>query len=249
MSDAGVTASAGVPADVAQALEAFVGATRTAFGDHLESIVLYGSAAEGALRATSDVNVIVVLRAFDGERAARVREAARLAHAAVRLRAMFMLTEEVRDAAEAFAQKFDDLRRRHRVLWGRDPFDALAPSRAALVTRVDQVLLNLTLRLRAAYVERALHEEQLVAVVADAAPPLRTAAASLLELQGRGAVTPKAALRELASAVVGEPAEATLRRLSEARETGTLPLGVAGATLLELVALARGLRARLRSLG
>src|SRR4029453_11684762 len=98
MSDAGVTASAGGPADVAQALEAFVGATRTAFGDHLESIVLYGSAAEGALRATSDVNVIVVLRAFDGERAARVREAARLVPAAVRLLAMVMLHPEVRGA-------------------------------------------------------------------------------------------------------------------------------------------------------
>jgi predicted nucleotidyltransferase len=249
MTEVRVTASAGVPADVARALEEFLGAARAAFGDHLESVVLHGSAAEGALRATSDVNVIVVLRAFDGERAARVREAARLAHATVRLRAMFLLVEEVPDAAEAFAQKFDDVRRRHRVLWGRDAFAALTPSRAALVARVNQVLLNLTLRLRAAYVERALHEEQLVAVVADAAPPLRTAAASLLELQGRGTVSPKAALQELAGAVVGPTAETTLRRLSEARETGALPAGVAGDTLLELIALARGLRTRLRALG
>src|SRR5262249_28972756 len=133
--------------------------------------------------------------------------------------------------------------------WGKDPFDVLTPSHAALLARVNQVLLNLTLRLRAAYVERGLHEEQLVAVVADAAPPLRTAAASLLELQGRGAVPPKAALGELAPALVGATAAATLRRLSEARETGTLPPGVAEHTLLELVALARGLRARLRTLG
>ena len=78
----------GLPGDVARVLDDFVAAVRDAFGDQLESAVLYGSGAEGALRATSDVNVV---------------------------------------------------------------------------------------RLRAAYVERGLHEEQLVAVVADAAPPLRTA--------------------------------------------------------------------------
>ena len=38
-------------------------------------------------------------------------------------------------------------------------------------------------------------------------------------------------------------------RISQARETGTLPPGVAGDTVLELIALARGLRARLRALG
>jgi hypothetical protein len=235
--------------DVTRLLDDFVGAARQAFGDRLESVVLYGSAAEGALRATSDVNVILVLSAFERERADQLRDAFTMAHAAIRLSAMFLLAEEVPAAAEAFAQKFDDVRRRHRVLWGRDPFAALTPSRAALVTRLNQVLLNLTLRLRAAYVARSQREEQLVTVVADAAPPLRTAAASLLELEGRPAAPAKAALREAARAVAGPLAEATLVRMSQARETGTLPAGVAGDTVLELIALARGLRARLRALG
>jgi predicted nucleotidyltransferase len=238
-----------LPDDVARALDGFVAAAREAFGDRLESVVLYGSAAEGALRATSDVNVILVLSAFERERADRLRDAFTLAHATVRLSAMFLLAEEVAAAAEAFAQKFDDVRRRHRVLWGRDPFAALAPSRAALVTRLDQVLLNLALRMRAAYVARSQREEQLVTVIADAAPPLRTAAASLLELEGRRAASPKAALREVATAVAGPLAEGTLVRMSQARETGALPAGVAGDTLLELIALARGLRAGLRRLG
>jgi predicted nucleotidyltransferase len=238
-----------LPEDVARVLAGFVTAAREAFGDRLESVVLYGSAAEGALRATSDVNVILVLSAFERDRADRLRDALALAHATVRLSAMFLLAEEVSAAAEAFAQKFDDVRRRHRVLWGRDPFAALTPSRTALVTRLNQVLLNLTLRLRAAYVGRSLREEQLVSVVADAAPPLRTAAASLLELEGRPAASPKAALREVATAVAGPLAEGTLVRMSQARDTGALAAGVAGDTVLELIALARGLRARLRGLG
>jgi predicted nucleotidyltransferase len=249
MSDTHARAVPELPGDVARALDDFVVAARDAFGDQLESVVLYGSAAEGALRATSDVNVILILRVFERQRAERLREAARLAHGAVRLRAMFLLAEEVAGAAEAFAQKFDDVRRRHRVLWGRDPFAGLSPSRAALVNRVNQVLLNLTLRLRAAYVERGLYEEQLVTAIADAAAPLRTAAASLLELEGRHPASPKSALREVALAVSGPGVEAALRRMSEARETGALPPDVAGETLVDLVDLARALRARLRGLG
>ena len=249
MTEPVATLLADLPADVATALDDFVAAARAAFADRLESVVLFGSAAEGALRATSDLNVILVLTAFERTQADQVGEAVRHAHATVRLRAMFLLADEVAAAAEAFAQKFDDVRRRHRVLWGRDPFATLAPSRAALLGRVNQVLLNLALRLRAAYVERSPREEQLVAVVADAAAPLRTAAASLLDLEGRRAPSPKAALREVAQAVGGPLIEAALIRMSQARETGTLPPGVAGETLLELAALAGAMRARLRALG
>jgi predicted nucleotidyltransferase len=55
----------GPPAEI----DEFVAAARDAFGDQLVSVVLYGSAAEGALRATSDVNVLVVLRASAHKRA------------------------------------------------------------------------------------------------------------------------------------------------------------------------------------
>src|SRR2546428_84425 len=146
-----------LPDVVARVLDAFVAAAREAFGDDLVSVVLFGSAAEGALRATSDVNLIVILRAFDRARADAVRDAARVAHAAAGLRAMFLLREEVEQAAAAFAQKFADVRRRHRVLWGEDPFARLAVPRAALVARTNQVLLNLVLRLRAQYVIEERH--------------------------------------------------------------------------------------------
>src|SRR5262245_48102442 len=59
---------------VVESLNRFVEATRTAFGADLRSIVLYGSGAEDALRPTSDVNVIVVLSAFDPAKAAGARD-------------------------------------------------------------------------------------------------------------------------------------------------------------------------------
>ena len=54
-----------------------------------------------------------------------------------------------RAAAEAFAVKFGDIGRRHRMLHGVDPFEALTASRAATIARLRQVLLNQLLRLRA----------------------------------------------------------------------------------------------------
>jgi predicted nucleotidyltransferase len=238
-----------LPADVARGVEEFVAAAREAFGAALVSAVLYGSAAEGALRATSDVNVMLVLTTFDPAAAERLREAARLAGTTIKLRSMFLLRDEVAAAGEAFAQKFADVRRRHRVLWGEDPFAALAVPREALLVRLNQVLLNLVLRARAAYVERGLREEQIGRVVADAAPPLRTAAASLLELEGRPAASPKAALEEVARALGERGWPETLARMSEARARGVLAPGIAGETLLAVIALATRMRGRLRALG
>lgn len=237
-----------LPDVVARVLDDFVAAAREAFGDDLVSIVLFGSAAEGALRATSDVNLIVILRAFERSRADAVRGAARVAHAAAGVRAMFLLRDEVDQAAAAFAQKFADVKRRHRVLWGEDLVARLTVPRAALVARTNQVLLNLALRLRASYVERSLREEQLVSVVAEAAAPLRTAAATILKLEGGPAPTPKEALRRLVPALGAPEWETTLARMSEARETRALPPGAAGETTLALADLAQRLRARLAAL-
>ena len=120
-------------------LDEFVEAAREAFGPDLHSVVLFGSAAEGALRPTSDINLILVLRAFDRARADRLREPLRVAYAAARLSVMFLLLEEIESAASDFAQKFSDVSRRRRVLWGPDPFppierllDELERARATL---------------------------------------------------------------------------------------------------------------------
>jgi hypothetical protein len=65
------------------------------------------------------------------------------------------------------------------------------------VFRLKQVLLNLRLRLRSLYVLRGLNEDQLVLVVADAAGPLRSCAATILELEGQPASSPREALEQI----------------------------------------------------
>ena len=93
-----------LPRDIARVLADFVDAAREAFGDDLFSVILYGSAAEGALRPTSDVNVILVLRAFDRAKADRFRGPLQVAEAAIQLAAMFLLQEEIRRCQTTSAQ-------------------------------------------------------------------------------------------------------------------------------------------------
>src|SRR5262245_47883839 len=94
---------------VERSLTDLVAAAREALGDTLDSIVLYGSAAEGRLRPTSDVNVIVVLNRFDPARHDAFSDAVRLARAAIRLAPMFLLRDEIPHASAAFAVKFADI--------------------------------------------------------------------------------------------------------------------------------------------
>jgi predicted nucleotidyltransferase len=242
----GVSWPVNLPEVVAKALQAFVEAAQGTLGPDLRSIVLFGSAAEGRLRPTSDVNMIVVLRALDATRADRLREPLRRAHTAANLEAMFLLEREIPTAAEAFAVKFADIRRRRHVVWGDDPFQELSVSRDAELARTKQVLWNLALRLRGRYLLSSTHKEQAILAIADAAGPLRAVAGALLELEGQ---PPAPSPREALAAVVARlnpPLAPTDRswsevlvHLSEAREGRGLPEGLAASTLWRLADLAR----------
>lgn len=226
------------------AITKFVDDAKSALGDDLKSIVLYGSAAEQKLRITSDVNIVIVLNRFSPARIDPFREPFRLAHASVRLTAMFLLADEIPAAAEAFAVKFGDIISRHRVLFGDDPFLHLDISRAATIRRLQQVLLNLVLRLRHEYVLSSLREEQAAFAIADAAGPLRASAQTILQLEARAASSPKEALQTLIGDADFAAFAPLLSQISLARETSLLPPGSAASALAQTIALAEALRQR-----
>jgi len=237
-----------LPEPVERTLTGFIEAARTVLGEELRAIVLYGSAAEGRLRKTSDVNVIVVLSAFDASIVDGLREPLRTAHAAVALEAMFLLESEIASAVEAFAVKFADVLQRRLVLFGDDPFVGMAPSRGAEITRLRQVVLNLVLRLRQRYLLRSLRAEQAAALVADTAGPIRTCAEALLELEGKPAPSPKEALERVAKELPDAGWDEVLKNMSQARETGELPSEVAANTVLRLLELATAIQRRAEAL-
>jgi len=237
-----------LPTQVTRVLSEFVFAAQAAFATDLRAIILFGSAAEGRLRATSDVNLLLLLTTFDQGRASELRNPLRVAQAAIRLSPMFILEAELPSAITAFAEKFSDILRRRKVLFGSDPFVGVKILRKILIARLDQVLLNLILRLREVYVMRGLREEQLAIAIADAAGPLRSCAATLLELEGQKENSPKAALEKYVKSTGESAWLEALPRISEAREQRILPPGVAGAVLLNLIDVAKSIGSRLEKL-
>jgi len=237
-----------LPTQVTRVLTEFVFAAQAAFATDLRSIILFGSAAEGRLRATSDVNLLILITTFDQGRVSELRNPLRVAQAAIRLSPMFILEAELPSAITAFAEKFSDILRRRKVLFGSDPFVGVKIPREILIARLDQVLLNLILRLREAYVMRGLREEQLAIAIADAAGPLRSCAATLLELKGQTISSPKAALEKFVNTAGNSTWTEALQRISEAREQRILPTGVAGTNLLTLIEIAHQMRSVLGKL-
>src|SRR5580692_11661554 len=122
-----------LPADVREWLSRISSALVQSFADDLRSLILFGSAAEGRMRTSSDVNLLVVLDRLDVDRLNGAAELIQMAAAAVELHPMFMLFSELPLAAEAFAVKFDDIAQRHALLYGVDPFLHLVIPRAILI--------------------------------------------------------------------------------------------------------------------
>jgi len=231
-----------LPEEIQRHLDVFVAAAQTAFGADLAAAVLFGSAADGQLRATSDVNLLLLLKRFTPQAADALRAPLRLAHAAIDLQVMFLLESELTQAADAFAVKFADIIARHRVLLGNDPFASLHTSRDAVLRRLRQVLLNQQVRMRERYMLLSLNEEQLAGAIADAAGPLRSAAASLAQLEGKSALSGKQALEAFVDQF-GEPSlHAALQAMSAARETARLAPGQALPAFTSLMTITERLR-------
>src|SRR5262245_6035875 len=136
----GIARLDGLPVNVATALSAFLVAARDTLATDLVSAVLFGSAADGKLAATSDVNLLLVLRTFAPDKSSQLRDALLAAEAAIKLRVMFVQADELPSAAEFFAQKFADILRRHRIVLGQDVLATLKIARNAEVFRLRQIL-------------------------------------------------------------------------------------------------------------
>jgi predicted nucleotidyltransferase len=229
-----------LPADVREWLSRIASALILSYADDLRALILFGSAAEGRMRASSDVNLLIVLNRLDVDRLGGLAELLQAGAAAIELHPMFMLSSELPLAAEAFAVKFDDISHRHVLLYGLDPFADLVIPRALLVGHIQQVLLNLTLRARTHYAVNHGRDEVLAVAVADAAAPLRRSAQAILELRGTQSASPKESLEVLAREL-GSSLE-DLQNLTRARQEVQLPAGTAGPLLLRLAALAEAMQ-------
>jgi predicted nucleotidyltransferase len=158
---------------------------REAYGDGLQSILLYGSGAKGQYVARqSDLNFLVILRE-DGidhlDRALTLVEKWRKRNVAVPL---FLTREYIESALDTFPIEFLDMRNFHTVVYGEDILDGLEIQKADLRRQIERELRSKLVYLRTGFLRSGLDREALRDMVAASVPTFAAIFAALLFLKG-----------------------------------------------------------------
>jgi hypothetical protein len=102
-------------------LNEFVQKLRTAAGEDLLSVVLYGSAAEGEFHPPySDLNLLCVLRDTSFTSLAKIAAAMDWWRSKKHHPPLVLTSQELKTSADVFSIEFADMKQRYRVLHGED---------------------------------------------------------------------------------------------------------------------------------
>jgi len=132
-------------------LDDLVAALRGAYGDTLQGVVLYGSAAAGQyVERRSDYNVLVLVERITVEALERVGGPTDAWMRAGNPPPLTLTAAEWRSSGDIFPMEYSDVLSRHRVLYGTLPLDGLTVSRRDLRLQVEHEAMAALLRLRRA---------------------------------------------------------------------------------------------------
>ena len=152
------------------------------------------------------MNVLLVFRSVNLDILDQVAPLIRQGVLEFRLTAMLVTEADLRDSADVFPIKFQDMQRHHRVLWGEDPFPKVSIAREHVRLRCEQELRNLSLRLRQSYIQRNDRPDLLQIALNRAVSSLLVNLGVLMELKtGRLAESKQDALANAAQ--LGIPSE------------------------------------------
>jgi hypothetical protein len=148
-------------------LSELVSRLKEAAGKNLESVILYGSAARGTYKpGASDLNVLCTLVTID------VNELQLLSpvvnwwtHEMKEPAPLFFLTEELERSTDVFAIESLDIKRAHRVLFGKDPVANLEVPMNLHRVEVERDLRMTLLRLRQHILHAGRNEMEATAVL------------------------------------------------------------------------------------
>ncbi len=168
------------------ALNRLVGELRTAHGDNLASIILYGSVAAGDhVELRSDHNLLIVLKRIS-------LEDLRLSHTTMRdwlshkqPMPVYFTVEELKRAADVFPIEFLQMERARKVLHGRDPFEFVDISQANLRHQTEYELRTKLIQLRRLYIPASTSVEKLSALMSDSLASFAALFRAVLILHGQ----------------------------------------------------------------
>lgn len=132
-------------------LEDLVDGLKSAYGDALKSVVLYGSAVSGEhIRKRSDYNTLVIASELKLDRLQAANTVANKWAKAGNPPPMTFIESEWKTAGDVFPLEYTDIRARHQVLYGIDPFEEISIEYENLRMQVEREALSKILILRQA---------------------------------------------------------------------------------------------------
>jgi predicted nucleotidyltransferase len=174
-----------LPAPIRRHLDELTAALQRTLGDNLAGLLVHGSAARGDYHeGKSDVDLIVVLGEAPRASLEAIANPLLLARYSARIEAMVLTTTEIPRAADVFPLLYDDIRRCHVVLAGKDPFSALTISDQHRRLRIEQELREAQIRLRRAVIDAQASNETLAGIVLIKVRQIRGPLRALLALSG-----------------------------------------------------------------
>lgn len=174
-----------LPTAVRQRLDEWTKSLTKELEGDLVGIIVHGSAVRGEYRAgESDVDVVVVVRDASFEKLGAISNAMQLARYSARIEAMIITEQEIAGASDCFPLLYDEIKRRHTVLIGRDPFEGVEVHDTHRRLRIEQELREAQIRLRRAVTDALGAKEAIAGAVTRKVKQIRTPLHALLALKG-----------------------------------------------------------------
>lgn len=230
-----VAAQAGDGDMAKMTVDQLVAQLRSAFGQELRSVVLYGSAATGEAMKQSDHNVLVLVDALDVRRLEAVGAVVRAWGNAGNPPPFTLTLDEWRRSADVFPMEYADILERHQVLYGDPPFDGIRIAPADLRWQLELEAMGKLLHLRQGVLAAAGDGRRQLELLAASKSTMLVLFRATLRLHGQ---TPSRDPEEVArttASIAGFSATPFERVIRHVRKEGTLRPGDAGAVLAEYV--------------
>lgn len=206
------------------ALTHLVDELRTAHGENLASVVLYGSAAAGDdIDQRSDQNILIVLNRITTEDLRRSQAPISAWQALKQPLPVYFSVAELDDAADVFPIEFLQMEKARKVLHGRDPLEFMKISRANLRHQTEYELRTRLIQLRRMYIPASTSVEKLSSLMGDSLASFAALFRAVLILHGQEPpITKTDTVR--ASVRLLELEAAPFERIFELRANGRLTL-------------------------
>jgi hypothetical protein len=150
----------GLPDETQRLLRSYVKDVTQAYGQQLESVLLYGSAVRGEfLPGRSNLNILLFVSSYD---VACLKIYAGLHKKWSKeqvVAPLFLTRADLQASAFVFPLEYQDIQECHRLLWGQDPFIGFKVDQRHLAGEVLQALRGNLVRLRQRLVEGGSTEE------------------------------------------------------------------------------------------